>query len=314
MCTALKHGHFFGRNLDYESSYGEQVTITPRHFNYQFRFTKVKAKYALIGMAHIYENYPLYYDAMNEKGLSIAGLNFVGNTKFYEMDLNKENVAPFEFIPWLLCQCQDLKEVKEKLQQINLVNEAFNAYFPIASLHYMVSDHDGSIVIECMEDGMHIHENPTHVLSNNPPFPYQQFNLNNYMHLSSKQPENHFDSIDLAPYSRGMGAIGLPGDASSMSRFVRASFLASQSKIHDSNQFFHLLHAVEQVKGICEVKENTYEYTIYTSCCDQKEMIYYYTTYNNHQINAVHLFHENLDENKLIAYPLNNNEQINSQN
>ncbi len=313
MCTALKHGHFFGRNLDYESSYGEEITITPRNFNYHFRFTKVKTKYALIGMAHIYENYPLYYDAMNEKGLAIAGLNFVGNTKFYTIDEKKENVAPFELIPWLLCQCKDLKEVKEKLKDIQIVNEAFNSYFPIASLHYMVSDLESSLVIECMEDGMHIHENPFHVLSNNPPFPYQQMNLNNYMHLSSKQPENQWNAT-LAPYSRGMGAIGLPGDASSMSRFVRASFLASQSTQQDCNQFFHLLHGVEQVKGICEVKENTYEYTIYTSCCDQKEMIYYYSSYDNHQINAVTLFHENLDGSHLIAYPLINKEQINRQN
>lgn len=314
MCTALKYGHFFGRNLDYESSYGEEITISPRNFDYHFRFKKIKTKYAIIGMAHVFENYPLYYDAMNEKGLAMAGLNFVGNTKFYQKDEDKENVAPFELIPYILSQCANIKEVKEKLKCIHLVDEAFHAYFPVASLHYIISDSKQSLVIECMEDGMHVYDNPIHVLSNNPPFPYQQFNLNNYMHLSSSQPKNTFGNDSLSPYSRGMGAIGLPGDASSMSRFVRASFLASQSKIDNCNQFFHLLHGVEQVKGICEVKENEYEYTIYTSCCDLEKMIYYYTSYTNHQINAVSLLNENLDGQNLITYPLIGEEQINRQN
>ena len=311
MCTALKYSHYFGRNLDYEFSYGEQIVIAPRQFKYHFSAPK---QYALIGMAHVFDNYPLFYDAMNEKGLAMAGLNFVGNTKFYKEREDKENVAPYDFIPWILSQCATMDEVKEKLEQINLIDQAFNEHFPVAQLHYMISDQKTSLVIECMEDGMHIYENPVHVLTNNPPFPMQMFNLNNYSYLSNKQPENTFGNVPLQNYSRGMGALGLPGDASSISRFVRASFIAQQSTSDDFNQFFHILHSVEQQKGICEVKENAYEYTIYSSCCDLENKIYMYTTYHNHQIHAVNLFHENLDQKHLVSYPLCDQEEVHTQN
>lgn len=86
MCTALSFNQFFGRNLDYEFSYGEQVAITPRNYDFHFRhLDKHESHYAIVGMAHVFEEYPLYYDAMNEKGLGMAGLNFVGNAKFYEV-------------------------------------------------------------------------------------------------------------------------------------------------------------------------------------------------------------------------------------
>ena len=86
MCTAAcfkDKDCYFGRNLDYEFSYGEQIVVTPRNFEYGFRYTDEPSyKYAIIGMAHVSDGYPLYYDAMNEKGLGMAGLNFVGNAYF----------------------------------------------------------------------------------------------------------------------------------------------------------------------------------------------------------------------------------------
>ena len=83
MCTAASYRTkdlYFGRNLDYEFSYGDEVTITPRNYPFTFRRAgEMRTHYAMIGMAYVAEEYPLYYDAVNEKGLCIAGLNFVGN-------------------------------------------------------------------------------------------------------------------------------------------------------------------------------------------------------------------------------------------
>ena len=98
-----------GRTLDYEFSYGEQMTITPRNYEFDFRFAgKIKSHYALIGMAFVAEGYPLYYDAVNEKGLGMAGLNFVGNAAYEEAlpedETEVSQVAQFEFIPWILTQ------------------------------------------------------------------------------------------------------------------------------------------------------------------------------------------------------------------
>lgn len=224
--------------------------------------------YAMIGMAHVAEEYPLYYEAVNEKGLGMAGLNFVGNACYGQLEEAKENVATYEFIPWVLSQCDSVSQVRKTLENINLIGEMFGGTFPAASLHWLIADAQEAITVEVMKDGMHIYENPIGVLTNNPPFEQQMFLLNNYMHLSPRQPENQFaPEVALHTYSRGMGAIGLPGDLSSASRFARVAFTKMHSKSGDTEeesvgQFFHILGAVEQQRGCCEVKEGEYEYTI----------------------------------------------------
>ena len=228
MCTAATYktrDFYFGRTLDYEFSYGDQITIAPRNYPFHFRHAGViDTHFAIIGMAHVAENYPLYYDAINEKGLGMAGLNFVGNAAYADVKPGLDNIAQFEFIPWILSQCASVAEVRTLLARMNLVNTPFSKQFPLAQLHWIISDKEESITVESMSDGLHIYDNPVGVLTNNPPFPQQMFQLNNYMHLSPKQPANTFaDDLALSAYSRGMGALGLPGDLSSASRFVRVA-------------------------------------------------------------------------------------------
>ena len=256
MCTAATYeteDFYFGRTLDYEFSYGDEVTVTPRNYCFHFRNVSIlRCHYAMIGMAHIAENYPLYYEAVNEKGLGMAGLNFVGNAVYKEMEKGKYNIAPFELIPWLLGQCATVKEAKEKLSEINLINIPFNEELPSAQLHWMVAGHGEAITVEATESGIHVYDNPVGILTNNPPFNEQMFNMNNYMHLSTKEPKNQFCSrLPLHVYCRGMGALGLPGDLSSQSRFIRAAFVkwnsvSGNSETESVNQFFHILGSVEQ--------------------------------------------------------------------
>ena len=325
MCTAATYktqDFYFGRTLDYEFSYGDEITITPRNYPFHFRHAKTSLDhhYGIIGMAHVADDYPLYYDAINEKGLGMAGLNFVGNAAYAEPALDKENVAQFEFIPWILSQCATLEEARQKLSVMNLTNTQFSEMFPCAQLHWILADASGCIVIESMKDGLHIYNNPVGVLTNNPPFPQQMFQLNNYQGLSPKQPQNIFaPGLELQSYSRGMGALGLPGDLSSASRFARVAFtkLNSQSGHSESesiSQFFHILGSVDQQRGCCEVTDGKYEITLYTSCCNATKGIYYYTTYENHQISAVNMHHENLDTDVLIRYPVITGQQIYCQN
>ena len=188
MCTAITFkgkDFYFGRNLDYDFSYGEEVVITPR--NYQFKFLNGKVfsnHYSLIGMAHVYDGYPLFYDCVNEKGLSIASLNFVNNAKYNDVELkDKDNIAVHEFIPWLLVQCSSVKEVKKLIKKINLINTPFNKSFPVAQLHFLIADKKECITVEPLENGIKIYDNPVGVLTNNPPFDKQLFNLNNYQYL-----------------------------------------------------------------------------------------------------------------------------------
>ena len=324
MCTAATYktkDFYFGRTLDYEFSYGDEVTITPRNYVFNFREKeKIETHYAIIGMAYVTENYPLYYDAINEKGLGMAGLNFVGNAYYREKVEGKDNIAQFEFIPWILSQCASVAEAKQLIEKINLTNVQFNEKLPLAQLHWIISDSNESITVESVKEGIKVYPNPVGVLTNNPSFNQQKFELNKYMQLSSKSPENRFSKeLNLEKYSRGMGAIGLPGDLSSQSRFVRVAFVKMNSKSSDTeeesvSQFFHILNSVDQQRGCCELDDGKYEITIYTSCCNASKGIYYYTTYNNHQITAIDMNKEELESENLIRYSIILNEQIKFQN
>lgn len=324
MCTAATYktkDFYFGRTLDYEFSYGEEIAVTPRNYKFNFRHMGVSEQhYAIIGMVHMGGGYPLYYDAVNEKGLGMAGLNFVGNTVYAKMEEGKDNVASFEFIPWILSKCASVKEARVLLSGLNLVDTPFAEKFPAAPLHWLIADAEEAITVESVQDGLKVYDNPAGVLTNNPPFEQQMFLLNNYMNLSPRQPENNFsDKLPLDKYSRGMGALGLPGDLSSSSRFARVAFTKLNSVSGDSeeesvSQFFHILGSVEQQRGCCELPNGSYEITIYTSCCNASKGIYYYTTYTNRQITAVDMHHEDLEGTAVVHYPMLQKEEICWQN
>ena len=120
MCTAVTYqtkDHYFGRNLDYEYSFGEVVTITPRNYTlHHRRLAPMEHHYAMIGMAVVASDYPLYFDATNEYGLSMAGLNFPYSCKYLQEEPQKDNLAPFELIPWILGSCKTVAEAKKKLR------------------------------------------------------------------------------------------------------------------------------------------------------------------------------------------------------
>lgn len=324
MCTAATYktrDFYFGRTFDYEVSYDEQIAVTPRNYPFRLRYAgDMVNHYAMIGMAHMEEGCPLYYEATNEKGLCMAGLNFAGNAKYAKPTEGKDNVASFEFIPWILGRCASLDEARTLLARTNVTDDRFNDRLPAAELHWIISDKSGSLVVECMADGMHVYDNPTGVMTNNPPFDEQMFSLNNYMALSAEEPSNNFcKSLDLSCYSRGMGAIGLPGDLSSMSRFARVAFVRANSVSGDSetesvSQFFHILGSVDQQRGCCRLGSGKCEVTIYTCCINASRGIFYYTSYDNRQISAVDMNREDLSGSIVVVYPLLAEGQIAWQN
>ena len=324
MCTAvsfLTKDHYFGRNLDLEYSYEESIVITPRNFSLPFRKKlPLETHYSMIGIAYVCDNYPLYYDATNEAGLSMAGLNFPEYADYKPAAIKKDNIAPFEFIPWILGQCATIAEAKELLSKVNLLEEPFHNDLPLTPLHWMIADRNSSIVIESVKDNLHIYNNPVGVLTNSPSFDMQLFHLNNYLHLTRYVTQNLFASgLDLKKYSNGMGAIGMPGDWSSQSRFVKTSFVkmnsvCGTSEAESVSQFFHILSSVEHPRGCVVMNENHYEITLYSSCCNTDKGIYYYKTYDNNQISAVDMHKTNLGDTQLIVYPLNTTPQVFLQN
>ena len=309
MCTAIsyrKNTSYFGRNLDLDRGYGEKVVITPRNYEIKLRCENhITSHYAMIGMACVVDDFPLYFEAMNEKGLSIAGLNFPQNAVYYDFANGKENITPFEFIPWILSNCSCIAEAKKFIQKMNLVNIDFSKNLPLSPLHWMISDYMHSIVVEPLADGLKIYDNPFDVLTNNPPFEFHKTNVSNYMGLGIGRAVSNFkDNIPMENYSLGLGALGLPGDFSSASRFIRALFVKENSISNNDeksnvNQFFHILNAVSMPNG-CVLTDNGFEYTRYSCCCNIEKGIYYYMTYNDFEIKSANMNEFNLNCSKLL--------------
>lgn len=320
MCTCVSYqssSHYFGRNLDLEYSLNESVIITPRKYNaVEKQDDAFPTKYAMIGIGIVAEDYPLYYDATNEHGLSMAGLNFPGNAVYLPPKDNMTNITPFAFIPWILGRFRTVAQVKEIIDKINLIDQPFNQAYKLTPLHWMIADKNASIVVEPMADGLKVYENPVGVLTNNPPFDYHMHNLTNYLNLSRNQPDSClWNQLQVTPYSRGMGAIGLPGDLSSASRFIRAAYMKlnsadNKNETSEVSQFFHILDAVQQQRGAVPV-DDRYEITVYSSCCNTQNGVLYYKTYDNSQITAIDMHKRDLNNSDLYVYPLITEQQIN---
>jgi len=324
MCTAISYSngsHYFGRNLDLEYSYRETITITPRNYPFHFRCgEKLNTHFAMIGMAYVHSDYPLYYEATNEKGLSMAGLHFPGNAFYPKPEAGKNFIGSFEIIPWVLSQCSTVEETKDQLSRFVIADVSYSDELPASPLHWFVADQKKCITIESVDEGVKVYDNPVGVLTNNPPFDYHMLHLTEYLNLTSDIAQNRFSKqLDLHPFSKGMGAIGLPGDLSSPSRFIKAAFtkcnsLCNPTEYENVSQFFHILGSVEQQRGCAQVCDNLYEITYYTSCCNTAAGIYYYRTYSNSQISAVNMHHVDLNTESLYSYPLITEQKIAFQN
>lgn len=321
MCTSIAmktNDFYFGRTMDLESNFNECVVFTPR--NYPFNFRKagsLRRHYAMLGMASIVDGVPLYAEAVNEKGLCMAGLNFPDNAYYPpEEKTDCSNISPFELIYWLLGKCASVSEAKELLASTHLIDIPFSGTLPLTPLHWHIADRESSIVLEATKEGMNVFDNPMGVLTNNPSFPFQMTNTCQYLNLTAKNPENCFTSdMDLKPYGWGLGSFGLPGDFSPSSRFVKASYLSLNSicekdEASSVTQFFHLLDSVSMVKGSVIADKDVYELTIYSCCVNADKGIYYYKTYTNNQLTAIHMNHENLNGCNLKRFPLRTSQQI----
>ena len=312
MCTALnfvKNRHYFGRNLDVEFSYGESIALSPRNFPLAFSDgTRADSHPAIMGVAHVAEGYPLYFDAINEHGLCVAALNFPLFAHYHAPCKSGVNIAPYELIPRILCACKSVEEAKRLLSSATVCNLTFGENYPNTTLHWIIADESGAIVAESVKDGLKIYDNPVGVLTNSPTFDMQLYALNDYMSLSPNPPQNNFSpSLALKAYSRGMGALGLPGDFSSKSRFVRAVF-THENSVCDSEkeelaQFFRILDGVAQPKG-CVNLGGKYEYTVYTDAYDVKNLVCYYKTYFGTALSAVDMKAEDRDGATLVNYPI----------
>ncbi|MBR3879494.1 MAG: choloylglycine hydrolase family protein [Clostridia bacterium] len=312
MCTAIfdnKFGGFFGRTLDLEYSLGQEVIKTEKGTPLSFMYEgEINARFSYIGMAHRArrevggEKIPLYFDGMNECGLAVAALNFFGFARYNDRAERCRNLASFEVVPYLLSSCGNVDCVRKLLSCANITADAFSESLPPTPLHFMVADRERSIVIEQTAKGLEIYDDPVGVMTNSPGFDYHMLRLADYSALSAKPPENTLcEWVDLPQYSRGLGGVGLPGDFSSSSRFIRAVFLKnhtlmpSEAFVQKGNEslaldrFLHIISGVSVPLGCIMTNKKMPVCTVYTSACDLDNLTYHYFSYSDRTLRTFRL-------------------------
>lgn len=319
MCTAIfdHMGGYFGRTLDLECSLSEKVTVTPRHFVDKRTYLDGE-RLALVGCSAVRGGTALYYDGINEAGLSGAALNFAGEACYSDDTGAPDEIPSYTFLYECLRACKSVEEVKRALVGRKISNAVFSPELPVTPLHFMFADRDSAITVEPLAEGVKIFDNTLGVMTNGPEFDFHLKNVASYMHLSSAPPENALArGKGLFPYSRGLGAFGLPGDFSSASRFVRCAFALSNTNIGEGRmsrltRFLNIMDTVKIPLG-CVIAENGLDVsTVYASAMDIEKRIYYFTTYGARHIRSVELLHSDLNSDGLVYYEMPADELITS--
>ena len=292
MCTAIalrgEDSFYFGRNMDIYYPLGFDTARIERGAPFSFSCGEsVAACNAVIGTAVVVDGYPLYADGMNDKGLCMAGLEFPDLAFYSDAPVeNKKSVSPYEFIPWVLTQCGTVDEVRTLLGKTHLINRPFSKELPLTPLHWMIADGKKSIAVETTVNGNFVYGCESNVLTNAPEYPFHAVNLRQYANLTADQPVTLEDKNSFgSPFSSGFGAIGLPGDFSSASRFVKAAFVAKNaSMIIDGSddgvsELIRALFSVAVPRGAVKVNDGRYNMTVYTSCMDVNGGKYYRIPY-----------------------------------
>ena len=172
-CVAMKtQDVYFGRTMDIDYRFGERVVVTPRNYSFALKNGEsFETWYAMVGMASVMDGYPLYAEATNEKGLSIAGLNFPGNAYYGEPVPGRLNLTPYELIPWAMGNFATIAELRRELKNVWLTNQPFAKNLPLAQLHWMISDGEQSLVVEQTRQGLsgRAHQQPGVSFSPNEP-------------------------------------------------------------------------------------------------------------------------------------------------
>ncbi len=311
MCTAISlttSDTYFGRNLDLEFHYKEELVHTPRQFALPFRqLPTLVGHYAMLGTAYVPDGFPLYYDALNEHGLAMAGLNFPQYAHYAPPC--EGAVAPFEVIPLVLASCRTVGEACELLRRTPIAAMDYSEQLSCTPLHWMLADKAQCVAVEMINGGLQISENPIGVLTNSPPFDFQLANLSRYTQLTPHTPSQNFGEAALSLYSRGMGTEGLPGGYSSTDRFVRAAYGRAHSVCDGTEeqsvmQMFHLLDSVAHPRGCVVMPDGRCEITVYSCCMNLRTGAYYYKTYNGSVIHAVDFAQVDLSGNELSCRPM----------
>ncbi len=326
-CTAIRiktkdGGAVYARTMEFPFDFGSEIIAIPRGYSFSgtlpdgSKGITWKAKYAVIGANVFKQNQIL--DGINEMGLAFGALYF-NNYAHYQTITpqdKKRALAPWEFGTWILTTCATIDEVKRALTSIKIgatktatagINIAALGADYIPPLHYIVHDATGkSIVIEPINGTLQEYDNPLGALTNSPTFDWHLTNLNNYVNLTpTNVPPLSLGEFAIKPTGQGSGMLGLPGDFTPPSRFIRAAALSLSALPADTAQegvsvAINIINNISIAKGmIRDIQKTgtTYEYTQWVIVSDLTNCRLYYRTYQNHCYHAVDLKTINFESN-----------------
>ena len=297
MCTAISfHSSpfLFGRNLDLDRRYDESIVCLGRRFAFPYRYSTAReGGFAIFGTATVNCGIPMFYDAVNEAGLYMAGLNFPKSAGYGTLSDEKSNLLIHELIPFVLSRCRSVNEALGVLGKIRIVDEAFSPQYPVAKLHFFVADKNQSVAAEPMAGKMFLAENPYGVLTNDPPLPEHLKNIEKAAAGLKRGELLRYPEISASPTSE--------------SRFIRAAVCSKMAEKGATeamaiNQLFHVLSHVAVTEGTADV--SPYHKTVYTSVCSPKSHSYYYSTYENPGIKSVTFSEDNFRSNRMFSVPM----------
>ncbi len=297
MCTSFtfsdeQQTNFLARTMDFSFELEGKPVFIPRNYSWgPKRSTSRTTAYSFIGTGRKLTNY-LVTDGVNEKGLAVAELYFPNEAKYHtSSSKEKLNLCPHELIMWLLGEVANIHELRDKISDVQLVEDTAPLLETVLPLHFIVTDPTGeTVVIETNSGEIELKDNPVGVMTNSPEFEWHLKNLNNYV---SVQPENFSEKklgeYLLRPFGNGTGTVGLPGGYTSPERFVRAAYLRNytektQHSSESVNTLFHLLNNVSLIKGTSIKSDGSVSYTQYRAVFDTKRRKYYFSPYYTQEI------------------------------
>lgn len=318
MCTSLSYQtttgvNFLARTMDFGFILNGVPIAIPRKFAQNFEFAPDEtSRYGFIGTGKKVGNY-FFADGLNEKGLAIAELYFPGEAKYSEKPVtNKLNLAPHEVISWILGEISSIKELKERISEINIVAAKNPLIGVVLPLHFIVSDESGeTVVIEPMSEDLVVKNNPVNVMTNSPELEWHLKNLSNYLFLNPVNFEKRpYGELTVAPFGQGSGTLGLPGGYTGPERFIRTVYLTQNIKPATTTEdgiidILHILGNVTIPKGVNIKDDGMDDFTQYKSILNTTEKTYYLNVYETNPIFSVKLTEDLLSAKEPTEFDLN---------
>lgn len=313
----LEYGQDIKSNIIFVPSGHKFTAVTP--FKNK-KGVQWKSRYSAVGTNAL--NMVAFVDGINEMGLA-GGLFYFPDYAKYQSISHYEasySLASWELLTWILTTCATINEIKQKLPKIKVSNAIFHAFGFILPIHVIVHDLSGkSLVIEYTHGKLHLYDNPIGVITNSPNFKWHITNLRNYVNLSAiNVPKIKLSGLELLSFGQGSGMLGLPGDFTPPSRFVRATAFSQSVNLPNSasealHTAFHILNLFDIPKGIIRDYQNkklSFDYTQWTTAADLENRKYYFHTYDNRQLCMVDLHELNKTADKLICISMKAKENI----